>query len=185
MPTLRPWCSRPFAILRKRLLYSRFFLYIEGKVHIRKACLYSRKVSFYIYRRESIYMKAFPSATCSRACPSTCSSERLLVRLAARPPISKNFSLYIPICFIWHIRQVWHISSVGFCTCVRTPICTCMILSYLYCFTWNIYIVPYNCIYNCIWFWFKIFLCWFFWDVSIYSYNCIMLFIVIFCIFRC
>ena len=50
--------------------------------------------------------------------------------------------------------------SDGACTCgsVRSPICTCMILSLSLCFTWNIYIVPYNCIYNCIWFLFKIFL---------------------------
>lgn len=79
------------------------------------------------------------------------------------------------ICHICHISSVWHIRLVGFYMCVYTHIYThihtCMILS-LVCFTWNIYIVPYNCIYNCIWFWFEIF----FWDEI---FHCCFLYIAI------
>ena len=70
--------------------------------------------------------------------------------------------------------------------CIHTYMHMCDI-SLVLCFMWNIYIVPYNCLYNCIWFWFKIFLCWDFFEMFlyIYSYNCIMLFIPVFVLFCC
>ena len=63
---------------------------------------------------------------------------------------------------------------------VRACACACLyahVWYYIYyrCFTWNIYIVPYNCLYNCIWFWVKIFFVWNFSGFSIIVFSIIVL----------
>ena len=145
----------------------------------------------------------------SLARPNACSSECLLARLIChichiRQVCHIGSVLHIrlvchieQVCHIryvchissvLHIRPICHIGQVGFYVRVYTHIYTCMILSLVLCFTWNIYIVPYNCIYNCIWFWFEIFLRWdeiFLLLLSLYIYNCTMLFIPIFSLFCC
>ena len=94
-------------------------------------------------------------------------------------------SACLPACACACVRACVRV-RLRACACLRAPACTCACacdrlyahVGYylsLLCFTWNIYIIPYNCLYNCIWFWFKIFFVWNFSGFSIIVFSIIVL----------